>query len=177
MGAMGGIGMLSAGVLGGPGIGYTQDINTAHKLEELSPAAYEQVASAAREPLPVLPAGHGLDGADGGQARAGAAPSMKTCGTAEIYGKQQALKITAMIPAAMAVGYLILLIYFRAIGGYKLVEIGPGGEERETTHEPTAAEAIYQGLARRSGLTRCASGASQLTDERASTSCSPVLCA
>ena len=25
MGAMGGIGMLSAGMLGGPGIGYTQD--------------------------------------------------------------------------------------------------------------------------------------------------------
>ena len=43
----------------------------------------------------------------------------------------------------MAVGYLVLLIYFRAIGGYKLVEIGPGGEERETRHEPTAKEAIY----------------------------------
>ena len=43
----------------------------------------------------------------------------------------------------MAVGYLLLLIYFRAIGGYKLVEIGPGGEERETSHEPTAKEAIY----------------------------------
>ena len=43
----------------------------------------------------------------------------------------------------MAVGYLILLIYFRAIGGYKLVEIGPGGKEIETSHEPTAEEAIY----------------------------------
>ena len=41
----------------------------------------------------------------------------------------------------MAVGYLLLLLYFRAIGGYKLVEIGPGGVERESTHEPTAAEA------------------------------------
>ena len=52
---------------------------------------------------------------------------------AETYGKQEALQITAYIPAAMAVGYLILLIYFRAIGGYKLVEIGPGPDERETT--------------------------------------------
>ena len=52
-------------------------------------------------------------------------------------------KITAGIPATMAVGYLILLIYFRAIGGYKLVEIGPGGKEIETSHEPTAQEAIY----------------------------------
>ena len=43
----------------------------------------------------------------------------------------------------MAVGYLILLIYFRAIGGYKLVEIGPGGKEVETSQRPTAKEAIY----------------------------------
>ena len=59
------------------------------------------------------------------------------------YGGQMALKITAGIPATMAVGYLILLIYFRAIGGYKLVEIGPGGNEVETSHRPTAKEAVY----------------------------------
>ena len=53
------------------------------------------------------------------------------------------MKITAAIPATMAVGYLLLLIYFRAIGGYKLVEIGPGGSEHETWHRPTAKEAIY----------------------------------
>ena len=38
MGAMGGIGMLSAGLLGGPGIGYTQDVNATAKLRELNPA-------------------------------------------------------------------------------------------------------------------------------------------
>jgi hypothetical protein len=55
-----------------------------------------------------------------------------------------ALKVTAAIPATMAVGYLLLLIYFRAIGGYKLVEIGPGGREFETAYEPSAAEAVYR---------------------------------
>jgi hypothetical protein len=54
-----------------------------------------------------------------------------------------ALKVTAGIPATMAVGYLLLLLYFRAIGGYKLVEIGPGGKEVETSHRPTAKEAVY----------------------------------
>jgi hypothetical protein len=44
----------------------------------------------------------------------------------------------------MAVGYLLLLIYFRAIGGYKLVEIGPGGREVETSYEPSAEDAIYR---------------------------------
>ena len=38
-------------------------------------------------------------------------------------------------------GYLILLVYFASIGGYKLVEIGPGGEERETSEHPTAKDA------------------------------------
>ena len=34
MGAMGGIGMLSAGMLGSPGIGYTQDVNATAKLRD-----------------------------------------------------------------------------------------------------------------------------------------------
>ncbi len=143
MGAMGGIGMLSAGVLGGPGIGYTQDVNTVRKLEALSPAAYQQVASEQENHFFFFPPVRGLDGATVAKLEPGS-PTYEAVRTAENYGKSMALKITAAIPATMAVGYLLLLIYFRAIGGYKLVEIGPGGVERETSHEPTAAEAIYQ---------------------------------
>ena len=143
MGAMGGIGMLSAGMLGGPGIGYTQDVNMADKLKELSPAAYEQVAAAEANRFLFFPPVHGLDGAEVAKLSP-KSPIYEDVRKAETYGKSQALKITAAIPAAMAVGYLILLIYFRAIGGYKLVEIGPGGVEHETTHKPTAAEAIYE---------------------------------
>jgi hypothetical protein len=43
MGLSGGIGMLSAGFLGGPGIGYTQDRQAAAQLQELNPSAYDQV--------------------------------------------------------------------------------------------------------------------------------------
>jgi MFS family permease len=143
MGAMGGIGMLSAGVLGGPGIGYTQDVNTVRKLEELSPAAYKQVASEQENRFLFFPPVRGLDGATVAKLEPGS-PVYQEVRTAETHGKSMALKITAAIPATMAVGYLLLLIYFRAIGGYKLVEIGPGGVERETSHKPSAAEAIYQ---------------------------------
>jgi MFS family permease len=143
MGAMGGIGMLSAGMLGGPGIGYTQDFSASQKLQELSPSAYKQVASPEENRFFFFPAVHGLDGAEVAKLTS-ASPVYEDVQKAEIFGKQQALKITAIVPAVMAVGYLILLIYFRAIGGYKLVEIGPGGRERETSHEPTAAEAIYK---------------------------------
>jgi MFS family permease len=143
MGAMGGIGMLSAGMLGGPGIGYTQDYSASEKLQELSPSAYKQVASPEENRFLFFPPVHGLDGAEVAKLNE-SSPVYEDVQQAETYGKREALQITAYVPAAMAVGYLILLIYFRAIGGYKLVEIGPSGDERETVHEPTAADAIYK---------------------------------
>ena len=57
MGAMGGVGMFSAGLLGGPGIGYTQDVNASAKLEEVDPAVYQEVKTPTTKPLLVLPAG------------------------------------------------------------------------------------------------------------------------
>ena len=38
---------------------------------------------------------------------------------AEIYGGRMALKLTAIVPAMMAFGYLVLVLYFRAKGGYQ----------------------------------------------------------
>jgi hypothetical protein len=143
MGAMGGIGMASAGVLGGPGIGYTQDVNISAKLKELNPAAYQQVKSDEVNRFLFFPPVEGVD-----ETKTAALPADSTAAhdvkEATSYGRQRALKITAGIPATMAVGYLILLVYFRAIGGYKLVEIGPGGNEVETSDRPTAKQAIYR---------------------------------
>lgn len=62
MGAMGGIGMLSAGLLGGPGIGYNQDYYATQKLEQLSPQAYERYAVADKSSFLFLPEIKGLDG-------------------------------------------------------------------------------------------------------------------
>ncbi len=63
MGAMGGVGMLSAGMLGGPGIGYTQDVNISAKLQQSNPAAYEQVASPEENRFLFFPPVRGFDGA------------------------------------------------------------------------------------------------------------------
>ncbi len=46
---------------------------------------------------------------------------------AGLYGGRMALKITSFVPAIMAVFYIGLLIYFRAIGGYKALTVS--GEE------------------------------------------------
>ncbi len=54
---------------------------------------------------------------------------------ANLYGGREALKGTAYVPAAMAIGYLILLIYFAATGGYK----------QEHLHEESAPGEEYTG--------------------------------
>src|SRR5580692_6606708 len=45
MGTVGGIGMLSAGLLGGPGIGYVQDKYASEKLKQESVSVYDQYAA------------------------------------------------------------------------------------------------------------------------------------
>ncbi|MCX7408289.1 MAG: MFS transporter [Planctomycetales bacterium] len=42
IGAIGGAGMLSAGLLGGPGIGFKQDFNATHQLKTTAPEVYER---------------------------------------------------------------------------------------------------------------------------------------
>ena len=175
MGAVGAAGALSAGLLGGPGIGYKQDYNATAQLKAEAPATYERYAAPAGNQFLFFPKVKGMDGAkvgvllesnDDGWAPASTLNSdyeiasgrkdekvpevlaeLKTwwdetgepnkdtdqepIQEARIYGGQMALKLTAAVPAAMFVGYLILVMYFKSQGGYKTVEIG--GEESGAT--------------------------------------------
>lgn len=66
MGAMGGVGMLSAGLLGGPMIGYKQDYYASKDLNHKSTAVaerYEVEKATGISYLPILPPIRGLDGA------------------------------------------------------------------------------------------------------------------
>jgi MFS family permease len=63
MGLSGGIGMLSAGFLGGPGIGYTQDRQAVQKLQAEAPDAYARVKSEESNHFLFFPPIQGLDGA------------------------------------------------------------------------------------------------------------------
>jgi MFS family permease len=64
LGFSGGIGMLSAGILGGPFIGYKQDYASTQKLQETSPLTYERYKSSPpKSPAPFLPEVAGLDNA------------------------------------------------------------------------------------------------------------------
>jgi hypothetical protein len=62
MGLSGGIGMLSAGFLGGPGIGYTQDVSAKNQLQDVAPAAYDRVKAEGQNRFLFFPPIQGLDG-------------------------------------------------------------------------------------------------------------------
>jgi hypothetical protein len=63
MGFSGGIGMLSAGFLGGPGIGYTYDRHAAQELRQHAPDAYARVKSNEEKQFLGFQKVTGLDGA------------------------------------------------------------------------------------------------------------------
>ena len=125
LGAVGATGLLSAGLLGTPGIGYIQDYYSADKLAKESPALHEQYSSAEPKRFLVFPETRALDGKR-------VAPLMEKPELTEderrvrdavVYGGRMSLKWTALVPAIMALGYLLLIIYFRATGGYRQVHL------------------------------------------------------
>jgi hypothetical protein len=142
MGTMGSIGMLSAGLLGGPGIGYQQDYFASQELREKSPSIYERYVAPEKSHFLFFEPISGLDGKKvsdlidkfdankdlDSEQQADAVPVED----ARLYGGRMALRWTSIIPVIMACGYLLLIVYFRAKGGYK-VEILHGkpmdGEE------------------------------------------------
>jgi hypothetical protein len=179
LGITGGIGMLSAGLLGGPVIGYKQDYAATHRIQETAPQTYQRYRSAApKAPLPFLEKIAGLDngkvgdllgepGANNGngqriesdiealkksgrtleqneelkkrvewwnEVKSHAAEDAKSIGDAQYHGGKTALTWTAAVPATMAVGYLLLLLYFALRGGYKQeVLVGHGAEDDKFT--------------------------------------------
>jgi hypothetical protein len=122
---MGGLGMLSAGIIGGPGLGYGKDRFTAEALQVSSPAVYQEAKAAAPSSFffvdDVFPI-------DGGKLAAAKEAKEKTPAQAAMVAADQAgdrhtLKADSYIPLTMAVIYLGLLLYFKTIGGYKVITI------------------------------------------------------
>jgi MFS family permease len=127
IGAMGGIGMLSAGLLGGPGIGYNQDYYASKQLAQQAPAVYERYKSETRNSFLMFPEIQGLDGTKVGAVRAKDAaqrsPEETQVHEADLHGGRMALRMTAAVPATMATLYLLIILYFRARGGYRVVHL------------------------------------------------------
>ncbi|MEO5957770.1 MAG: MFS transporter [Opitutaceae bacterium] len=147
IGAIGGVGMLSAGLLGGPGIGYKQDYFASAYLKTQSEATYNNYKSATTNGFLFFPKINGLDGSKKaellGKADDKLTPQEKAdkplIVAANMEGGRKALKVTAAVPLTMAVLYLLLILYFKAKGGYRPVHLeGTGDAARE---EPESAKA------------------------------------
>jgi MFS family permease len=125
MSIMGGIGMMSAGLIGGPGLGYAKDRFTAEHLQATAPAVYEQYKAPTPSRFLFLDEVTGLDGTklSAAQTAATKTPEQKIVADASILGDRQTLVADAFIPMVMAVIYLLLLLYFKAQGGYRPLSI------------------------------------------------------
>ncbi|HYV32873.1 MAG TPA: MFS transporter [Candidatus Binatia bacterium] len=127
LGAIGAAGVFSGGLLGTQGIGYIQDYYAARQLSQEAAPLYQTYAAAGLKSFLFFPQTTGLDGAKVGRimAKAGAdlTEEEKPVRTAVIYGGRMSLKWTGLVPLTMAVGYLLLILYFRAVGGYKQVHL------------------------------------------------------
>ncbi len=135
LGAIGGVGMLSAGLLGGPGIGYLQDRYASERLEQTSAALYEQYSAQGMNRFLFFPPVRGLDGSETGPVLAKARTPGETLTEDErrvrdssVYGGQMALKVTSIVPVFMALGFLFLIGYFRRKGGYQQIALSSSGE-------------------------------------------------
>ncbi len=207
LGLSGGIGMLAAGLFGGPGIGYKQDFAAVDALQAKSPGAYDRYASRDDEGklkpngFPVVsgikpdiaPPVAGLDNAklkvfddyaayrkmEADEKKTKPLPPFKTTLEAELdmvakkaaegkdvgegqkkslndlktwwekegrpnfiqdeeplneardIGARTALFWTAAVPTALAIGFLILLAYYAATGGYKQIHLDDHGGNAE----------------------------------------------
>jgi len=140
LGAIGGIGMLSAGILGGPGIGYTQDRFAAEFLDEKHPAVHQEFVSDSKQGFLLFREIAGLDGAKVGALLEKNPAELSATETEErailveasIHGGQSAFRWTALVPLTMALGFLLLIFYFRAQGGYKAIQL----EKEESATAP-----------------------------------------
>ena len=134
LGAVGAAGMLSAGLLGGPGIGYTQDRHATNYLTEQSQAVYDEFKGEDVNSFLIFPPVQGLDNSKVGPLLGMSDEELsddeKLARDAYNYGGRTSLQTTAALPAALAIGFLLLIIYFRSQGGYKPIELsGSSGDE------------------------------------------------
>ena len=149
MGALGAAGMLTVGQIGGATIGAQQGYHTSQHLAETAPETFERYAGGdkkhfayeyrelAGDRFAAASATEVVDGKVkdtgsfvnsellepevGATLAANAATDVPAVKESYLFGSRRALQLTAYVPGAMAVGYLILLIYYKLIGGYKVL--------------------------------------------------------
>ena len=135
---MGGIGMMSAGLIGAPGLGYLKDKYSGERLSVADNLVYEEFKNQGGSSFLFFPKVYGLDGEKLGKVndeikavraanekatsdaeKQEISPKSQMVAKASIDGDRDTLRADSLIPATMAVIYLLLVVFFKSIGGYK----------------------------------------------------------
>lgn len=116
---MGGIGMLAAGVLGNALLGNIQDKEINRHLAQ-HPALHEQLVG--QEKVSIFGRYHPLDSK---KVEAATEAQQETVARIRQSAKKSALGTVALFPGLMLVSYIGLLLWFRARGGYRPVDLEP----------------------------------------------------
>lgn len=148
---MGGVGMMSAGLIGSPGLGYFKDRFAAEELAKKDAAihaewtagentskflVFEEVKSIDPAKLEAAKAAAGAKKlattlteagkevpAEVAEKAAALTPAQQTVVDADIVGNRKTLKVDSIIPLAMASIFLFLILYFKSIGGYRPLKV------------------------------------------------------
>lgn len=129
MSIMGGIGMLSAGLIGGPGLGYCKDRFAGEELRRADASLAEKYKAETPSTFLNIPATEvfGLNGKATEDARKvskdARTAEQQSLVTASETGDRTTLRIDSFIPATMALIYLGLMLYYKSIGGYRPLRI------------------------------------------------------
>jgi hypothetical protein len=150
---MGGIGMMSAGLIGSPGLGYAKDrfASEALRTADVQVHANYTVEDAKAKGWLIFGEVNAIDGRKLGEVQVkyqSARSELIEAGQkdpkaaleslsaeermvleASIKGDRKTLIADSFIPATLAVIYLLLLLYFKGIGGYRPVHIVPVEEQ------------------------------------------------
>lgn len=119
--AIAGIGMLAVGIIGGPVIGAITEKTAQSAIEQkLSPEAYTQVS---KEGKYVLGTYQAVDADKVAELAKTDAKAAEEITEARASANQGALARIAIFPAFMLLCYIGLILYFKARGGYKPVNL------------------------------------------------------
>lgn len=160
MGSLGMAGVLGVALVGGPRIGTQQGYHASERLQELSPETFDRYAAEevtdkfgyefrALLPARLNAANSVAINAEGEVTNSSSITDATLLSESEkslllehieqdasvvqaanLYGGRKALRLTATVPMIMAAGFLILLIYYASLGGYKVVAIESEPDEQ-----------------------------------------------
>ncbi len=113
-----GVGMLSVGIIGAAFLGNIQDKQISHDLADKHPSVYNEIVDIEKASL------FGKYSTIDQEKIANLDSESRTALQNVIeFAKKNALMTVAIFPTVMLISYLILILYFRRKGGYKVIEI------------------------------------------------------